>query len=94
MFSLLPGFLFVFGGKYFLDDVEFINFVKEKTIILLLISCFSMGLSQATTYLRSSVFNIKNIMFHIQVFHIISSLIFFILLIFLKINVFLVFFFK
>ena len=47
-----------------------------------------MGLSQATTYLRNSVFNIKNIMFHIQVFHIISSFIFFILLIFLKINVF------
>ena len=28
--SLFPGFLFVFGGKYFLTDIEFINFVKEN----------------------------------------------------------------
>ena len=85
--SLFPGFLFVFGGKYFLTDIEFINFVKEKTIILLLISCFSMGLSQATTYLRSSFFNIKNIISHIQVFHLILSIIVFPFLVFLRMNV-------
>ena len=36
--SLIPGLLFVFGGKYLLNDGQFLEFVKEKTIVILIIS--------------------------------------------------------
>ena len=90
--SLIPGLLFVFGGKYFLNDGQFVEFVKEKTIIILIISCLSMGLSQVATYLRSYKFNLKNIMLHIQIFHFFSIVLIFIILLILKFNKFWFFF--
>ena len=78
-------FFFVFGGKYFLTDIEFI-IGKENYNTFVNIMFFN-GIVSATTYLRSSYFNIKNIMSHIQVFHLILSIIVFPFLIFLRMNV-------
>ena len=83
--SFIPGLIFIFGGKYFLEDFEFTNFVKEKTIIVFFTSILSMGLSQAVNYLRSYQINLKLIIFHIQIFHIIAAFLLIILLIFCKI---------
>ncbi len=83
--SFIPGLIFIFGGKYFLEDFEFTNFVKEKTIIVFFTAILSMGLSQAVNYLRSYQTNLKLIIFHIQIFHIISAFLLIALLIFCKI---------